>query len=183
MDDSTRTYIDDIYSTNKDTRNKAYFMLMELTGEPVNWAYEVWEVLIAGLKDKDNHVRAIAAQVLCSLAKSDPDKRIIKDFDKLLLVTKDERFVTARHCMQSLWKVGTAGKEQRAVYLAGLENRFEECLAEKNWSLIRSDIMQSMRSVYDTTHDETVKERALVLIDTEADAGYRKKYASVWSKK
>ena len=39
--------------------------------------------------------------------------RMLKDFDKLLAVTKDERFVTARHCLQSLWKVGAAGPEQR----------------------------------------------------------------------
>lgn len=182
MDEATRTYVDEIYSADKDIQNKAYSMLMKLTEKPVDWAYAAWDKLVAGLKDKDNHVRAIAAQVLCSLAKSDPDKRIINDFDKLLLVTKDERFVTARHCLQSLWKVGVAGKDQQATYMAGIEKRFEECLTEKNWSLIRADIMQSMRNVYDAVGDESIKERALALVETEADAKYRKKYASVWKK-
>ena len=180
MDTETRTYIDDIYSTDKDAQNIAYFMLMELTEKPVDWAYEVWDRLVAGLEDEDNHVRAIAAQVLCNLAKSDPDKRMIGDFPKLLAVTKDERFVTARHALQSLWKVGAAGEAQRDIYMAGLEQRFEDCLAEKNGSLIRFDIQQSLRNVYDATHDERVKARALALIETEAQVKYRKKYTSLW---
>lgn len=182
MDDATRMYVDEIYSTDKDTQNKAYFTLMELTEKPVDWAYEVWDKLVAGLKDKDNHVRAIAAQLLSNLAKSDPDKRIIKDFDKLLTVTKDERFVTARHCLQSLWKVGVAGQAQQETYMSGLEKRFEECLAEKNWTLIRSDIIQSMRNVYDAVHDDSIKSRAQTLIDTETDTKQSKKYVSVWKK-
>ena len=52
----------------------------------------------------DNHNRAIAAQVLCNLAKSDPQYRMLKDFGALLAVIKDERFVTARHCMQAVKK-------------------------------------------------------------------------------
>jgi hypothetical protein len=43
--------------------------------------------------------RAIAAQVLCNLAKSDPKNRMAKDFQALLNVTKDERFVTARRVL------------------------------------------------------------------------------------
>jgi len=71
----------------------------------VDWAYEVWDDLIEMLSDKDNHVRAIGAQVLCNLARSDPKGRMLKDFEKLLVVTRDERFVTARHTFQAIWKV------------------------------------------------------------------------------
>jgi len=135
---------------------------------------------VAGLSHKDNHVRAIAAQVLCNLAKSDPKNRIQKDFDALLAVTKDERFVTARHCMQALWKVGAAGKEQQKILVEGLEGRFKECITEKNCTLIRYDIIQSLRNVYDEVKDETIREKALELIETEEDTKYRKKYASLW---
>jgi hypothetical protein len=55
--------------------------------------------------------RAITSQILAQLAKSDSKGRIFKDYDKLLNVTRDERFVTARHCMQSLWNVGLVGKK------------------------------------------------------------------------
>ena len=182
MDTATRTMFDELRSTDKDVQNKAYFAAMEATDKPVDWAYEVWDDMLAGLTDKDNHVRAIAAQVLCGLAKSDPDKRILKDFDALLAVTKDERFVTARHCMQSLWKIGVVGKPQQQTYMVGLESRFHECAAEKNCTMIRDDILQSMRNVYDAVKDESIREKALALIEREPDAKYRKKYATLWKK-
>ena len=77
---------------------------MEKTEKPATWAYDVWDGFLDGLKHKDNHVRAISSQILSNLAKSDPKEKMLKDFGKLLEVTKDERFVTARHCLQSLWK-------------------------------------------------------------------------------
>lgn len=156
--------------------------LLEKTGQPVDWAYEVWEELLEGLKHKDNHVRAISAQILSNLAWSDPRNRMLKDFDKLLAVTKDERFVTARHCLQSLWKVGVAGKKQQKVYMDGLERRFRECTDEKNYTLIRYDILQSMRKVYDSVKDEKIRQKALDLIEIEEDPKYRKKYAAIWKK-
>jgi len=118
--------------------------------------------------------------VLSNLARSDPEDRILKDFDALLAVTKDERFVTARHCMQSLWKVGAAGKQQQAKLVDGLAGRFEECITEKNCTLIRYDILQDLRNLYDQVKDEKVRGKALELIETEADLKYRKKYASLW---
>ena len=182
MDKLTRTHLENIRSKDKELQNKAYFYILNITEKPVGWAYEVWDEMVAGLTHTDNHVRAIAAQVLCNLAKSDPKDRILKDFSALLEVTKDERFVTARHCMQALWKVGAAGKKQQKVYMEGLERRFNECITEKNGTLIRYDILQSMRNVYDAVKDEKIKEKALELIETEEDLKYRKKYASLWKK-
>ena len=105
---------------------------------------------------------------------------MLRDFKTLLTVTKDERFVTARHCMQSIWKVGLAGKEQQERLIDGLERRFEECIAEKNCTLIRFDIIQGLRNLYDEVKDDLVKEKALELIETENDLKYRKKYESLW---
>lgn len=180
MNDTLRTQMDNLYSTNKDVQNQAYTFLMAATAQPVPWAYEVWDELLVALRHKDNHVRAIAAQVLCNLAQSDPEQRMLRDVAALLIVTKDERFVTARHCIQSLWKVGVAGETQQNVLLAGLEQRFHECHTEKNCTLIRYDILQSLRNVYDVTKDEQIKAKALALIDIETDLKYRKKYTALW---
>lgn len=182
MDKLTRTHLDNIHSKDKELQNKALFYILNITEKPVDWAYDVWDEMLAGMRNGDNHVRAIAAQVLCNLAKSDPKNRILKDFDSLLAITKDERFVTARHCMQALWKVGAAGKEQQKIYMKGLERRFKECITEKNCTLIRYDILQSMRNVYDVMKDEKIKQKALELIETEEDFKYRKKYVTLWKK-
>ena len=182
MDKTTRTNLDNLWSEDRELQNKAFFYILAATDKPVDWAYEVWDELLANLSHKDNHNRAIAAQVLSNLAKSDPKNRMLKDFDKLLTVTKDERFVTARHCLQSLWKVGIAGTKQQKIYMEGLERRFKECVNEKNGTLIRYDILQSMRNVYDAVKDEKVREKALELIETEEDIKYRKKYSTLWRK-
>jgi hypothetical protein len=105
---------------------------------------------------------------------------MFKDFDKLLAVTKDERFVTARHCLQSIWKVGLAGKNAQQLVVEGLEQRYHECVSEKNCTLIRFDIIQDLRYLYDATTSSEIKEKALELIELETDLKYKKKYASVW---
>ena len=126
MDKTTQTHLNNLWTENRQLQNDAFASILKATDKPVNWTYEAWDDLLANLKHKDNHNRAIAAQVLCNLAKSDPKNKILKDFNKLLMVTKDERFVTARHCIQALWKVGVAGKKQQKVYMDGLEHRFQE---------------------------------------------------------
>jgi len=180
MNKKIRTNINNIYSDDKTIQNEAFSALLKVSDKPVDWAYEIWDELVEGLTHKDNHVRAISAQILCNLAKSDPKNRMLKDYEKLLTVTKDERFVTARHCLQSLWKVGVAGKKQQKIYMEGLELRFQECITEKNCTLIRYDILQSFRNVYDVIRDEKIKEKSLALIESEADLKYRKKYATLW---
>ena len=180
MNSATRTYLENIHSEDHALQNKAFEALLKATDKRVDWTYEAWDRLVADLRHKDNHVRAIAAQVLCNLAKSDPKNRMRKDFPALLAVTKDERFVTARHCLQALWKVGAAGKAQQKMYMQGLEKRFKECIRERNCTLLRYDINVSMRNLYDRVHDETIKAKALELNESERDLKYRKKYAGAW---
>ncbi len=180
MNEIIRTNLNNLWSDDRQLQNQAFQYILNVTDKPVDWAYEAWDEIIRNLTHKDNHNRAIAAQVLCGLAKSDPEDRLVKDFNALLAVTKDERFVTARHCMQSLWKVGVAGKKQQKIWIDGLAGRFKECIAEKNCTLIRFDIIQSLRNVYDAVKDEEIKEKALEWIETEEDLKYRKKYASLW---
>ena len=180
MDTKTRKHIDNLRSEERELQNQAFFHILEETEKPVDWAYEVWDELVQGLSHKDNHVRAISAQVLCNLAKSDPKNRMQKDFLALMEVTKDERFVTARHCLQSIWKVGASGKKMQEMVVEAFAERFRNCAMEKNCTLIRYDIIQGLKNLYDELKDEKIKEKALELIETEEDLKYRKKYASVW---
>lgn len=177
-----RAALDDLRSSDKDRQNHAFQSFLEGTKEPVSWAYDVWNDLLRTLTDGDNRQRSIAAQVLSSLAKSDPEERMVKDVRALLNVTKNERFVTARHCMQSLWKVGVAGERQREAVVKGLKQRFKECAAEKNCTLIRYDILAALRRVYDVAGVEQLRATAEGLMALEEDPKYRKKYATLWRK-
>jgi hypothetical protein len=180
MDSNTHAHLRNLHSADKQARYHSFLALVAATDEPVDWAYDVWDGLLAMLSQGDNHQRAIAAQLLANLAKSDPDKRMLDSFDALLAVTRDERFVTARHALQSIWKVGMAGPEQRRLVLAGLAQRFHECAAEKNCTLIRYDILQDLRKLCDAAPDEEIRRTAAELIAIETDAKYRAKYATLW---
>jgi len=180
MDSKIRKHLNNLRSEERDLQNQAFFHILEATEKPVEWAYEIWDELVAGLRHKDNHVRAISAQVLCNLVKSDPENRMQKDFPALMAVTKDERFVTARHCLQSIWKAGASGKKMQKTVVEAFVDRFRNCAAEKNCTLIRYDIIQGLRNLCDEVKDEKIKQKALELIETEEDLKYRKKYASVW---
>jgi len=180
MNEFVRDNFVHLWGADRDRQYQAYMQMLAATEQPVDWAYDVWDEVVANLGHRDNHNRAIAAQVLCNLAKSDPQRRILQDFSALLAVTRDERFVTARHCLQALWKIGMAGPEQRALLVAGLEGRFRECIIEKNCTLIRYDILQDLRNLYEAVQDETIRAKALALIALEDDPKYRKKYQGLW---
>ena len=179
MDETTRAAFAAVRAGDKDARNAGYYALLAATAQPVDWAYDEWDALLADLTHKDNHRRAIAAQVLCNLAISDPDGRMLADFPALLAVTKDQRFVTARHALQAIWRVGLAGEAQRQMVVDGLSTRFAEAAGEENGTLIRYDILQGLQTLYHRTGDQSILERAGQLINTEGNEKYRKKHVSV----
>jgi hypothetical protein len=169
-----------ISSNDKEAQGAAFQLLMRETERPIPWAGDVWDDLIAALGHRDNRTRAIAGQVLCNLAMSDTGARLKRDIDKIYAATLDERFVTARHVLLALWKTGVCDAKVRGALVKRLAERFETCLEEKNGTLIRYDILCTLRSLYDATGDQHVKDAALALIPLEADAKYRKKYAGAW---
>jgi hypothetical protein len=113
MDSKAQKQLENLRSEDRDVQNQAFSSILKETEKPVDWAYEVWDQLVEGLRHKDTHVRAISAQILANLAKSDPKNRMQKDFPALMAVTRDEKFVTARHTLQSIWKVGWKPKCKR----------------------------------------------------------------------
>ena len=181
MEELTRKHVRNLHTTNDaDARYESYKYVLSLTLEPVAWSYEIWDEMLELLKTGDNHQRSIAAQVLSGLAKSDPEKRMLKDVEELFKVTHDERFVTARHTLQSLWKVAIVSPELLKKVTNRLADRYNNAMKEKNGSLVRSDIIELFQKVYNKTRDEKVKHLALSLIEKEEDPKYRKKYLGFW---
>lgn len=180
MEAQVQRYFDDLESPGRETQFEAYKNLLSVTKEEVDWAYEVWDKLVQDLNNRDNHTRSRAAQFLSYLAISDPEKRMLKDFPLLWEVTRDSKFVTARHSLQSIWRVGLAGDEQQALLMKHFTDRFKTCMEEKNYTLIRYDIIQGLRNLYDETKKVDIKQISLELIATEEDSKYQKKYATVW---
>ncbi|MBG9544441.1 hypothetical protein ABE29_17135 [Cytobacillus firmus] len=180
MDSQLKVEFQKSKSGDKDERYEAYQHILNATDKEVDWAYEVWDQLVEDLTHNDNHQRSRAAQYLANLAKSDPEMRIMRDFPKLWEVTKDEKFVTARHSLQSIWKVGISGTSQKELVMEIMTERFINGTDEKNYTLIRYDILQNMKNIYDHLNDEAIKQTALDLIDAVDDKKYKKKYLDIW---
>ena len=180
MDSATKTYFEDLEAKYKDVQYEAFQNIITVTEKEVDWAYDVWDQLKEWLSDRDPHRRSRGAQFLASLAISDPEKRMLADFPVLWEVTRDPKFVTARHALQSIWKVGLAGPEQKQLVITHFIDRFQNGANEKNYTLIRYDMIEGLKKLYDQLNDEQIKQTALELIESEEDVKYRKKYLSVW---
>ena len=183
MDSTTFELIEDILGKDEKQRYDSYLTLMDMTEEKVNWIYEVWDILIVNINHKNNHTRSIIGQLICNLTKSDYERRIQWDFSKLITLTKDERFVTARHCLQSMWKIGLTGQDNLLLVLEGLSERYMKCTEEKNCTLIRADIIQDFKLLYLELNEERISLIAVELIEKEIDEKYKKKYLTIWKKK
>jgi len=170
----------DLWVSDRQRQNAAYSSMLDATASPVPWADDVWDEVVANLKHADNHNRSIAAQLLCNLAANDRHERVLGDLDALMEVTRDPRFVTARHSLQSLWRIGLGGDTQRRAIVAALAERYAEGATEKNGTLIRSDIVKSLRQLHDAVGDPDLETTARALIETETDPKYRRKYAGHW---
>ena len=182
MDSRIRALFDARDSDDRDASYKALVELFALTEKPVNWAYDVWDRMISEIRHTDGHRRAFAAQMLARLAISDPDQRMLRDFPKVAAVMKDEKTVTARHTLQSLWRIGLAGPKHAKLVLNALEKRFRECAKEKNGSLWRSDVIECMARLAKATGDPSVQERAEALMYSEHDPVCQKSQRAAWRK-
>lgn len=183
MEQKISELISNILGTDKDLRTNSYLELMKITEQKVDWAYEVWDLLVENFNHPNNHTRSIVGQLISNLTKSDDEGRIRQDFPKLIELTKDKMFVTARHVLLSIWKIGLTGENNMLLVLDGLSERYRNCTEEKNWTLIRSDIIQSLKKLYVALGDERISKAAVELIDQESDEKYKKKYTSIWRKK
>ena len=180
MNRTIKRKLGQLNSADRMEQHEAFLSIMAATEHPVTWAYDVWDRFVRNLSDPNNRQRAIAAQVLCNLAKSDPEERILNDFAALFEVTRDKRSVTARQALQSIWKVGAVGDKHLKMVLKAFEQRFAECETEKNRALVRSDILKGMKKLHAGPDDSRVERVAKKLIQLEKDRKHRKKYLLLW---
>lgn len=182
MTDRAEALFADRESADKEKAYQALVALFGMTEEPVEWTYEFWDRLVSDLTHRAGDKRAFAAQMLARLAISDPNGRMLEDFPKVAAVMKDEKTVTARHTLQSLWRVGLAGPKQKAMVLEALEARFRECAGEKSGTLVRTDVVTALGRLAKATGDATIDERVKALIETEPEDKQRKKQRAAWRK-
>ena len=181
MDNGIREVFRDLQSGDDKVRYKAFKTALSATDEEVPWAAEVWDDLVKGLSAEKSYCRAAAGIVLCNLAKSDKGHRLEKSIDRLLELTRDEKLTTRRPCLQSMWKPALVSKKIEKKVVACLAQQYEECSNEDHYNLIRQDILQSLRNIYEQTKDEGLKKKCVDLVGKEENPRYRKTYEKVLS--
>ena len=179
MDTTVREQFDLLSSTDDTLRMVALQTILKLTDQKVDWIYEVWDELLNKIKSENSFQRSIGIMVVCNLAKSDTQDRLSDCLDLLLAHTRDEKFITSRQCIQSIWKVAATGGQALDKILDHLEKRYRECTNEKHYNLIRADIIHSIRSIYDAEKDETLLTLARTLMTEEKEARYQRKYEAI----
>jgi hypothetical protein len=176
MNRNIKIYIEDLESTDDRIRLNALQSLLKITESKIDWIYEVWDHLLEKLNNENSYQRSIAVKLLCNLAKSDSENRLEHSLDRLLVHTRDDKFITSRQCIQNIWKVAATNSVYRKKVLKHLEKQFIECTDEKHYNLIRRDIIQSIMFLHKEAKDDALLTRIQTLIAKENDGKYRKQY-------
>lgn len=179
MDNLVKECIDNLGSTDDNTRLNALQTILKITEDKVDWVYEVWDDLVCKLDHENSYQRSIAIMVLCNLAKSDSENRIEGILDRLLAHTRDDKFITSRQCIQNIWKVAAINNRTKTIVLDHLEKQYADCSEDKHYNLIRQDVIQSIRLLYDYEEDDSLLARAKEMIKMEKEDRYRKKYKAI----
>ncbi len=183
MNKTIKKQIDNLASTDDKIRLDALQATLKLTESKVDWVYEVWDLLLEKLDHENSYQRSIGIMLLCNLAKSDVENRLADSLDRLLVHTKDDKFITSRQCIQNVWKVAAANKSNREKVLKHLEKRFVDCVDEKHYNLLRRDMIQSMAALYRAKKDDVLLTRIQALIAKEQEPKYRKQYEALLKEK
>jgi len=78
-----------------------------------------------------------------------------------------------------MWMVACVGDRHRKKVLVALQEWYFECVALKNCTLIRYDIIECLRKIYDEVVDAEIRLLAANLIEQEQDSKYQKKYRTL----
>lgn len=179
-----RALLDAIVDADREAQGAAFMRLCVLTEVPPGWAPAVWGEMLALLDHRNNRTRAIAGQMLARIAPAMPVEAVLAALPRLVAATRDPQFVTGRHILQALARLGAAPAEVRAVLAGLLAERFVACAGEKNATLIRFDIQAVLRALHDRAGDEAeatrIRQAAFDLVLHEPDPKYVRKYLGCW---
>ncbi|PBB06973.1 MULTISPECIES: hypothetical protein [Salimicrobium] len=172
--------IEQLFEEWRNGSGEAHRALLEEMETEVSWSYEVWDRLVGHLDDGDARLRSEAAQFLSYLAVSDPEDRIMRDFQHVWQVTKDEDLTAARRALQSVWRIALGGARQKNLVTGSMIERFYTAAGEKNGTLLREDIVRGLAALYERDDDPYIDEQAKGLIDNVDDPEEAKTYYNIW---
>jgi len=162
-------------SKDNTARYNAFQTLLNETEKKVSWIYNKWDILVKKLTDENSFQRSIGVMLLASLAKSDTEKRFSMLIEDYLLRMYDEKFITARQCIQTAWKVAVEDKAWCGKVIAALEQTYYENVHNKTHAnLIKLDVLASLNEIFRQTGDKKIHVQILSFIEEENDVKIKK---------
>lgn len=151
MNDIIKDLMERLNVKDNNIRKEALNKVVELTECPVDWIYDYWDFLVEKLDSKNSYQRTIAMFIISNLAKSDRENRFEGILDKYLLMTEDEKFITSRQTLQTVWKVAIAKENCRKKIVEHLYRMFtENKYLDTHANLIRKDIVETLYKIYES---------------------------------
>lgn len=177
--------IDKMFANLADKNDKIRFpsfkKLHEITDEKVKWIYDKWFLLIEKTNSENSFQRSIGLTLLANLAKSDTENRFEQIIDDYLEHFEDEKFITARLCIQNVWKIAAANKNVLKKIIDKLEKSYSENVHLKTHAnLIKRDIISSLMQISVSTKDKKIIKMIESLIKEEADLKLKKVLQSIF---
>ncbi len=166
--------IDTLFSNLESKDNKirydAFQELLTITDSEVEWVYDKWLDLIGKLSSDNSYQRSIGLMLLANLAKSDHENRISEILLKFFDCFNDEKFITSRQCIQSIWKIAICNKSNCGRIVAELERTYYENIhLRSHGNLIKDDVIFSLSQITKHLNDKTTFDIAKKLIADEID--------------
>lgn len=179
MNQDVNLLFEELSSKNDEIRLTALTALISMTDHEVDWFENRYSELLSKLSDENSYQRSIGIMLLCNLAKSDKKNELQKVLNTILKHTQDEKFITSRQCIQNIWKIAVAHKDNQNTIVDHLKNRYLTCMEEKHYNLIRQDIIQSLTEIVKITRAEELKNDIINLIQEEKEEKYKDKYSKI----
>ena len=158
------------------TRLNALNRLQEITDKKVEWLNEAFDDLRNRLKSENSYQRSIGMILLCNLSKSDYENCLEAALPDILELLDDEKFITRRQTIQNVWKIAIEKNNLRKSIIEALSRKFNECISEEHYNLIRQDIISALSSIRRENPDFCPMPLINDLIETEDDIKLREKY-------
>lgn len=160
----------DLESKENKTRHHAFSKLIEISDSKVEWVYDKWHDLLSKLESSNSFHRSIGLMLLANLCKSDEDNWFSDIIEKYISFFNDEKFITARQCIQNVWKIAIENEAYSQLIVEKLaETYFDNRHNSKHPKLIKQDVISSLREISNQTKDKGIKEKASTLIESEND--------------
>lgn len=135
----------------------AAFLLLQTISQKDDRVYKYWETFAEKLSNDNSYQRSLGLMLIAENIKWDKDGRFAKIFSKYLEHCDDEKFITARQCIQGLNKIISQTNQYRKEIIARLIGIDFEKRKDTQKYLLLLDTVEALGKLYQDEKDEKIE--------------------------